>query len=281
MGGYPYHSSDGKSSTCQKTCEPAVTVTGHTDIPQGDEDALKLATAQQPISIAIEADKLPFQMYKGGVLDSEKCGTKLDYGVLLVGYGTDSNGKDYWKVKNSWGATWGENGYIRIARGKNMCGIASMASYPTGAKAASPRPGPSPGPPPPAPTPPSPPAPSSGHYEDPKDGCHSDEVAISIKGVSGSICAPTCGLDDSCPSDGPDSDFPLIPKCDLKDSSSGNSYCALSCMPDLSGMGQCPHNASCKKLQGLVGICTYDDDGSKNHVSATWQSDKMVHNVVV
>merc|ERR1719355_272676 len=107
------------------------------------------AVAQQPVSIAIEADHLNFQLYHGGVL-SGWCGTNLDHGVLLVGYGTD--GKDYWKVKNSWGATWGEEGYIRMVRNKNQCGIATQPSYPTGAKAASPSP-------PAPPTPPSPPSP--------------------------------------------------------------------------------------------------------------------------
>ena len=65
---------------------------------------------------------------------TDSCGSSLDHGVLAVGYGTDS-GKDYYKVKNSWGATWGENGYVRMVQGKNMCGIASQASYPTGVKA--------------------------------------------------------------------------------------------------------------------------------------------------
>ena len=70
----------------------------------------------------------------GGVLDSSKCGTNLDHGVLIVGYGSD-NGVDYWLVKNSWGESWGEDGYIKIKRDDStndagICGIASCPSYP-------------------------------------------------------------------------------------------------------------------------------------------------------
>merc|ERR1719267_527103 len=143
----PYTSGGGQRGTCTKTCTPAATLTGRVDVTPNDEDALKKAVSQTPVSIAIEADKSAFQLYHGGVLDNPACGTKLDHGVLVVGYGTDG-GKDYWKVKNSWGPAWGEHGYIRLARGKNMCGIAMQPSYPTGVKAAS---GPSPGPSPPSP----------------------------------------------------------------------------------------------------------------------------------
>jgi C1A family cysteine protease len=94
--------SDGtcKDSTCTAGI-PSGGVTGYKDVDQDDEKALMEAVAQQPVSVAIEADEGAFQLYTSGVL-TKKCGAKLDHGVLAVGYGTD-NGVNYWKVKNSWG----------------------------------------------------------------------------------------------------------------------------------------------------------------------------------
>merc|ERR1712196_309615 len=82
---------------------------------------LKAALAKGPVSIAIEADKTVFQSYTSGVITSSACGTQLDHGVLAVGYGTES-GEDYFLVKNSWGASWGDQGYVKIGA-NNVCGI--------------------------------------------------------------------------------------------------------------------------------------------------------------
>jgi hypothetical protein len=126
---YPYtakSSRDCKASSCSASANSKIT--GYTDV-KSTENNLGAAVDMQPISIAIEADQSGFQLYKSGVFCGV-CGTNLDHGVLAVGYGTDS-GSDYWKVKNSWGTSWGEQGYIRMCRNKNECGISSEPSYPT------------------------------------------------------------------------------------------------------------------------------------------------------
>jgi len=88
----------------------------------GNEQALMEAIMQQPVSVSIEADQDVFHLYKSGIVQGAGCGTTLDHAVLAVGYGTDS-GKKYWKVKNSWTTAWGEQGYVRIIRGTDECGI--------------------------------------------------------------------------------------------------------------------------------------------------------------
>ena len=128
---YPYTAQDG---TCVAKGKPvAARLSGFKDVPTNSEAALMTAVSQQPVSVAVEADQAVFQMYGGGVM-TKACGTNLDHGVLLVGYGT-TGGVDYWLVKNSWGAAWGDKGYIMLGRGAKygnpgQCGIQMDPSYP-------------------------------------------------------------------------------------------------------------------------------------------------------
>jgi len=131
---YPYVAQSNFLQCAAKSCTVAARLTGYTDVTPNNENAMLSAIAVGPLSVAIEADTQVFQMYTGGVLNNAQCGTNLDHGVTVTGYGTDSaSGLDYWSVKNSWGSSWGEKGYIRIVRNKNMCGISQSPSYPTGA----------------------------------------------------------------------------------------------------------------------------------------------------
>eukprot|EP01006_Ploeotia_vitrea_P041922 TRINITY_DN66587_c0_g3_i1.p1 TRINITY_DN66587_c0_g3~~TRINITY_DN66587_c0_g3_i1.p1 ORF type:complete len:333 (-),score=173.84 TRINITY_DN66587_c0_g3_i1:195-1193(-) len=130
---YPY-TATGPNQCRASSCKSVATISGYHDVAKNDELQLKAAVAQGPVSVAIEADQSGFQFYSGGVF-SGTCGTQLDHGVLVVGYGTDS-GKDYWLVKNSWGASWGLQGYIMLIRhdssgSPGQCGLAMEPSYPT------------------------------------------------------------------------------------------------------------------------------------------------------
>jgi len=120
---YAYTAQDGSCKEASK----AASISGYVDVQQGSEEDLASAVQHGPVSIAIEADQYGFQFYSGGVFSGE-CGQQLDHGVLLVGYNAE---EQYWKVRNSWGASWGEGGYIRLAKGQDECGLANSASYPT------------------------------------------------------------------------------------------------------------------------------------------------------
>jgi C1A family cysteine protease len=126
---YPYTSGSGQVAAC-KTFTATAKFSSYTDFGRISADATiidHLATLG-PLSVAIEADRSYFQTYKSGILDNPtSCGTSLNHGVTLVGYGTES-GKDYWLVRNSWGTTWGDKGYVKLVRGHNMCGINSALS---------------------------------------------------------------------------------------------------------------------------------------------------------
>jgi len=129
---YPYTARDG---SCKNPLPAAAAkITGFKDVPAQNEAELMKALQLGPVSVAVEADKSVFQFYHDGVLDNKACGVQLDHGITLTGSGV-LTGKNYWKVKNSWGASWGKAGYIMMVRDKDQCGISRAASYSTGCSA--------------------------------------------------------------------------------------------------------------------------------------------------
>merc|ERR1719162_224559 len=123
---YPYVA---KKGSCNKdaTADATLKVSSFADVEKNNVDAMKAQLAKGPVSVAIEADQKAFQTYKSGILSSG-CGTSLDHGVLVVGWGTD-NGDEYWRIKNSWAASWGDAGFIKLSivsdAPEGTCGLLS------------------------------------------------------------------------------------------------------------------------------------------------------------
>jgi len=132
---YPYTSGKTTTSgTCQTTCSPAVTISGCADTTPNNQITLKEAVSMGPVSIAIQADSKIFQSYTSGIITGTSCGQTLDHGVVITGY-SQENSIMYWKVRNSWSASWGEAGYVRIERSEKTndagtCGVAMQPSFP-------------------------------------------------------------------------------------------------------------------------------------------------------
>lgn len=188
---YPYVSGNGVVPPCNdsKVAQKVATISDFVDVKIRSEDALENALNIGPVAVAIEADQYSFQSYSSGVLTAS-CGDSLNHGVLAVGYGHDRiSNLDYWIVKNSWGVSWGEQGYIYLARNissaAGQCGILMQPSYPVAGRGV------------PTPKPTSNPHPSNDHYEDPSvKGCNSGEKAYNS---NGRMCFSRCNSTDDCP----------------------------------------------------------------------------------
>jgi len=127
---YPYTSND--STACQfKPNRPCCgsTVTSYVNVTPNSESALQNAVYLAPVATIVNADSTEFQLYSHGIFNLPNCtAEQANHGIAVVGYGV--NGTDYWILKNSWGTSWGMEGFMYIARNAgNMCGIADMPSY--------------------------------------------------------------------------------------------------------------------------------------------------------
>jgi C1A family cysteine protease len=117
---YPYTAQDGNCAQSQCTASPNLKIKTVTPVGS-DEGSIYQALMSMPLSICCDASQ--WQYYTGGVLTADQCGLSIDHAIQLTGYSPSQGG--YWIVRNSWGADWGENGFIYLQYGSNTCGITS------------------------------------------------------------------------------------------------------------------------------------------------------------
>lgn len=126
---YPYTGTDG---LCNKNAASrlAARIKSYVNVPANNYQALLQSVSKQPVQIVLDPYSADFQSYGGGIYNNPNCGTSLEHTALIVGYNTINT--PYWVIKNSWGTTWGEAGYMQLAikDGAGVCGVNMMASYP-------------------------------------------------------------------------------------------------------------------------------------------------------
>jgi hypothetical protein len=251
---YPYEDGTGQCTSEYDVGVPAGGVAGYTRV-QDEADLLDAVANVGPVSVAVDAG--PFNHYSSGVLTNDpddpfRCGSTIDdidHGVLVVGFGKDDQDLPYWKLKNSWGASWGMDGYILIQRGVNMCGIALQASFPVVNAAAPPTP-----PSPAHPLPPTPAPPGRMHYGYPP--CLPDELefswnALDLTDDEYTICATECESDSDCPAPEFGSESPRCHASPFVSYKICTRFCEVS--PDFSHTNYCSDNATCTYMPGHVG----------------------------
>lgn len=137
---YPYQGGQGtcpfNSAWSDSGSGVAATISSYQEVPRNDEASLAQAVANQPVSVGIDASSPQFQYYQSGIFTADGCGTDMNHAVTMVGYGAEAaDGSKYWIIKNSWGTSWGEQGYMRLEKdlpysNQGACGVAIDASYP-------------------------------------------------------------------------------------------------------------------------------------------------------
>lgn len=128
---YLYDGKDSGSCRYKASMSSGSKVKGYKIVNSNENVIKQMLATVGPLAVAINASPKTFNFYKSGVYNDKECvKTVLNHGVVLVGYGTDKIAGDYWIIKNSWSTTWGENGYMRISRNQEMCGINLYATYP-------------------------------------------------------------------------------------------------------------------------------------------------------
>ena len=128
---YPYVANDVNACNVPATKSVVATLHSYGNVAQNNYPILAQAVAQQPVSVLVEADGADWQSYKGGIITDTGCGNNLNHAVLVVGYNFGNN-PWYWLIKNSWGSSWGQSGYISlgIVPGEGICGVQMSPSYP-------------------------------------------------------------------------------------------------------------------------------------------------------
>lgn len=128
---YPYTAANGPSLPAPCQLPPGAGQVGRVHATRkGDEEAMVAALQRGPLAAGVDASSYEFLHYSSGVFDLRSCGAALNHAVLVVGYGREG-GMEYWRLKNSWGEFWGEEGYMRLERGTNRCGIADLVAFAT------------------------------------------------------------------------------------------------------------------------------------------------------
>ena len=126
---YPYTHKNGNCA--YNKSKGLVGVKSSVIVARGKVGQLKAAIAKGPVSVTVDASSSVFSNYKSGILNSAACGTSLDHAITAVGYGT-AGGQDFYIIRNSWSARWGDHGYIKIAavEGDGICGIQKVSVLP-------------------------------------------------------------------------------------------------------------------------------------------------------